>query len=748
MPKNPDPSRRKFLSNTGKLVVGEALLSIPPATAAEFQRELAASSTKAVPKSRQEISEFFFGASVYPELQTRAEWNAMLDHFQQAQMNCVRVSESSWGNLETASGRYDFGWLQHFLDDLEKRKMRAILGTGSYVPPQWLAAGSPEILVQLHPGVKAHPMARHAPCLNHPLYRNALRQYILAIGKEFKDHPTVIGWQLGNEQEDSVKRICYNPACEGAWRNWLRKTYHTPEEFNRRLDLVSWGMKVDSLDEVPQPGEGVEESGQQIAALTLAHRHFRRDVLLNFFVMQAEALREAGVQQWILTDWNTGWHAVADDPLAGNSMDIAGLNDYQPKDDNQEFWTNFTWHQDMHRSAYGRTHFITTENRFGVTGDTHISDPSPTREQFLMWGLEAAAFGTCGLLYWTGNRWRGGHWPHWGGLLDWSGHPEPDFDWAVALGKIYAQWGKHLIDNPVKATAVVLTDFDQRAALEIYPHIPSSLTVLPQCFDALHRLGIGVDSMNLATAATLSNLKKYSLVLIPAATALDNAQVTASLWDFAQDGGVVIITPFTSYTDKDGIFRGDGFAANLGELTGGLVRTIRRMGSTSGLRRKLSDRSSLSSVTAKMDPEVDWKGGGPSGLSPVGLEGYCEFMEVDSPAETIATFKSGQVILDGRPAATQRKLGRGVVVKLGFWPGDDSLLRLIKQLVPNSGSFLAAPAPQGIVAVPHADDSLFVVNTTGQETPVQLARSGADRLSEASVTGSAKLRPYQVLWLA
>src|SRR5208282_4678961 len=329
-------------------------------------------------------------------------------------------------------------------------------------------------------------------------------------------------------------------------------------------------------------------------------------ILLNFFVMQAEALREAGVQQWILTDWNTGWHAVADDPLAADSMDIAGLNDYQPRDDNPKFWMNLTWHQDMHRSAYGRTHFITTENRFGVTGDTHISNPSPTREQFLMWGLEAAAFGTCGLFYWTGNRWRGGHWPHWGGLLDWSGRPEPEFDWAVELGKIYAQWGKHLIDNPVKATAVVLTDFDQRAALEIYPHIPASLTVLPQCFDALHRLGIGVDSMNLATAATPANLKKYSLVLVPAATAMENAQVTASLLEFTQGGGAVIITPFTSYTDKDGIFRNDGLAANLRELTGGLVRTIRWMGSTSS---PTSGKSfGLSSMPAKMDPQVEWQG--------------------------------------------------------------------------------------------------------------------------------------------
>ena len=54
----------------------------------------------------------------------------------------------------------------------------------------------------------------------------------------------------------------------------------------------------------------------------------------------------------------------------------------------------------------------------------------------------------------------------------------------------------------MKATAVALTDFEQRAALEIYPHIKSSPSVLPQSFDALHRLGIGVDSMNFPKAAS------------------------------------------------------------------------------------------------------------------------------------------------------------------------------------------------------------------------------------------------------
>ena len=747
MPKNPDPSRREFLSNTAKLAVGEALLSIPTTGATGSRGELPATPTMPAAKSRQEITEFHYGASVYPELQTRDEWNAMLDHFQRAQMNCVRVSESSWGNLETAAGHFDFGWLHNFLDDLDKRKMRAILGTGSYVPPQWLAAAKPEILVQLHPGVKAHPMARHAPCLNHPVYRAALRQYIHSLGREFNHHSTVVGWQLGNEEEGSIERICYNPSCERAWRDWLRATYHTPEEFNRRLDLVSWGMKVASLDAVPQPGEGVEESGAALAALTLAHRHFRRDVLLNFFRMQAEALREAGVEQWILTDWNVVWNAVADDPLAARSMDIAGLNHYPHPAGNQQAWMDYTWHQDMHRSCYGRTHFITTESRFGVIGETSIEDPAPRRGQYLMWGLETAAMGTCGLFYWSGNRWRGGHWPHWGGLLDWSGHPEPDFEWAVDLGKILAKWGKQLIASPVKATAAILNDFEQRAALAVYPHVKSSNTLLPECFNALHRLGIGVDSVNMATAAAPATLKKYSLVLIPAATALDDPQVTASLQEFAQGGGVVIITPFTSYMDKDGVFRGDGFAANLWELTRCVVRTVRWMGST-GWSGKGDSWSSGSSMTLGADPGVVWRDREIGEFSPVGLEGFCEFLEVDAAAETIGTFRSAQAILHGRAAVTQRKLGRGVVVKLGFWPDDDALLHLIKHLVPGHPGFLAAPVPPGVIAVPHTDDSLFIVNTNEWETKVQLAHTGTDRLTGSSFSGNAQLLPYQVWWLA
>lgn len=689
--------------------------------------------------------EFFFGADVYPELQTRAEWNRMLDQFHGAHMNLVRVSESSWGNLEVAPGKFNFGWLHQFLDDLDRRQMKAILGTSTYIPPQWLAGAHPEILVQLLPGISGDPMSRKSPCFNHPLYREACRRYISAIANEFKDHRAVIGWQLDNEIEAMVHRICYNPACERAWRQWLEKEYRTPHEFNERLDLVSWGMKIDSFDEVPQPRPSIEDSGdvaafpgsarsrKSLPALSLANFHFERDVILGFLAEQAGILRAAGAKQWVLTDWNTVWNALADDPKAQKFMSVAGLNYYQPSADDPAYWADLAWHQDMHRSAYGVGRFVTTETRFGVAGETQMWDPAPSREQFRMWGLQAAAFGSSALLYWSGNRWRGGHWPHWGGLLDWSGEPEKDFGWAAELGEIYQKWGSNLLSNPVKASAAVLTDFDQRTALQVYPHVPSSSSVVPESFDALHRLGIGVDTVNAVSVENLATLRKYSLLVIPAATALDSPRTVAALQTYVQDGGVLVVTPFTAYMDGNGVFRGDGFAANLAELTGTLVRTVRWMGS--------------SEKSGKKDQQVRWSSTALNRVSPVGLDGFVEYLEVRPRTQVIATFESDQQILDGKPAATRNQFGKGTVIKLGFWPKDDSFSELVRELVPPRHGFFTSAIPHGVLAVPRADGSLFVVNTTGKEQPIEITKAGTDRLSGNAMTGRLPLRPYQVLWL-
>jgi beta-galactosidase len=678
-------------------------------------------------------NEFLFGASVYPELQTRPEWNRMLDEFRRAHINIVRVAESSWGNLESAPGKVDFGWLTQFLEDVRAHKMQAILGTSTYIAPQWLIASDPEMLRELSPGVKVHPMGRKAACINHPVYRAACRRYVQALGRAFKDNPAVIGWQLDNEIEFTAEQICYDKACNRAWHDWLQKTYHSAEEFNRRLLLVSWGMKVDSLDQIPQVIGAVDPAGRPgLPALRLADLHFRRDNILDFLAEQRATLRSAGVTQWITTDWNDLWTAFADDPRAANAVDIAGLNFYQPSAETPQYWLNLAWQLDMHRSAQGNDHFLVMETRAGVAGGSVMWDDFPSAQQFRMWMLQPAAYGASSLLFWSGNRWRGGHWPHWGGLLDWSGKPEADFDWYVQLGDFFATYGTRLTANPVRATAAVLTDFDQRATLEVYPHTPASRSVVTESFDALHRLGVGTDAINSARASDAKTLAKYKLVILPAATALDGEAVPAALKGFVESGGSVLITPFTAYQSWDGIFRGDGFGANLRGLDGALVRTARRI---------------QTSTTEGETPHVKWISLPQFDTSPIGVDGYCEVLETDPETKVLAHFENMDDPLEGKPAATLRKLGKGWVMKLAFWPKDDSILALIGRLLPVPGSMLSAPLPRQTQAVPRQDNSLFVINTSANAATIELSRSVTDVLSGRKLSGSIALKKFEVLWL-
>ena len=137
-----------------------------------------------------------------------------------------------------------------------------------------------------------------------------------------------------------------------------------------------------------------------------------------------------------------------------------------------------------------------------------------------------------------------------------------------------------------------------------------------------------------------------------------------------------------------------------------------------------------------------------SGQSPVGLDGYMEYFEIHQPdTKIIATFDSDQDIVNGKPAATLRSIGRGRVIKLAFWPNDDSFLTLVRNIIPALQGPLAAPLPNGVMAVPRTDKSLFVVNATSHSQSVELRTSSIDRISKRSIAPHLHLKPYEVLWL-
>ncbi len=674
-----------------------------------------------------ETDVFLYGASVYPEIQTKEAQIKMLDLFSKAGFTVLRLGESAWGNLEPAPGKFNFGWLKYFLDEMHKRNMKAILGTCSYIPPQWLAAKHPEILMQYSDGSKANPMGRHAECRNSPLFRAELEKFILAYAAAFKDHPAVIGWQLDNEIEQNIGRIDYNEANKKAWTAWLQKTYRSVDTLNNRLGLKAWGLQASAIEDVPLPSKS---NDGYLSALSLAALHFDRDNIIEYFNWQKSLLRKAGVMQWITTDWITTNHTIADEPAFKDILDIFGVNEYQPTEDAPNEWAYQAMFNDIHRSTNKDGHFLVTETRIGPTASEKIWTASASHQQFITWIIQPAAFGASCVMHWSGNRFNGGHWPHWGGMLDWSGNPEPDFEWTVELAAFFKKWANNLITTTVDAKAAVLTDFDNRAALEIYPHTPSSSSANPvmEAFEAFYRNGIGVDAITAASAKNYKHLKKYKILVIAAASCLDGNALKPALKQFAENGGVIIVAPFTGYQNWDGVFRNEGFAADLSDLTGSVTRTVRLL---PGNKTNFVQRNN------------EWK----MDSSAIGMEGFTEILKVKKDAEVIAHFSTNEDVMNTKLLATIKRTGKGSVIKLAYWPANNQFTTIIKQLAQSSDLYLNEPLPPGVQAVPRTDKSFFIINTLSSTVKVSLAKPMTDRISSNKYDATFELKPYGILWL-
>jgi beta-galactosidase len=670
---------------------------------------------------------FLYGASVYPELQTWEESLKMLDEFQKAHFTVLRLGESAWGNLEPAPGQYDFGWLKRFLDEMHRRNLKAVLGTNSYIAPQWLFARHPDLNLQLTPGLPVNPLVRKAASIHHPAYRKAVRDFLGAFAVAFKDHPAVIGWQLDNEVDALFNKVDYSRAGQEAFTAWLRKNYGSPQELNRRWGLQAWGLQVTQLEEVKVPSPGVEGDAPVLA---FAYQRFVRDAIADFLAEMAGIIQGSGAKQWLTSNF-MAFPFIGYDAQFDRSFAVNGLNVYAASNTEAGGWSSLAQHFDLSRSARNVRQFLITECRFGVMGDAKIWDPVASPEQFKMMNLLPAAYGAVGSIYWTGNRYASGHWPHWGGLLDWSGRPEADFSLAVEIGDFYRKWGGKLLRNGVSAKAAILTDYDQVMAHRSYPHTPKNAGeyTTTDFFEAFHRLGIGVDGLTIQQAGQAEKVAAYEVIVLSAASVLNDEKAVLNLRQFVEAGGTLIVTPLVGYQTADGIFHQNGFAANLQSLTGCLVRTVRLI-KPKGDAGNTPQRVTLGQTSFA-----------------IGAEGFCELLESAPAATAAGKFTVQDPYLNGRPALVGHKIGKGKVFKLAFWPEGRQLPHLISTLCAVRNPFFNQVLPPALHAVPRTDGSIFLANTSGKSVTLKLIKAGVDRLTGKRLTNALTLAPYQLVWL-
>jgi beta-galactosidase len=177
--------------------------------------------------------QFNFGVDYILEGIPESEWRKDLENIKKVGFNTIRTGVSAWPTCEPEPGRFNFELYDKLMDICEELGLNVILAVPQNLPsPRWLLEMYPDSWVVNHRGEKGRLRWPYA-CFNHPGVRERSALFIREYVTHFRDHPSLIMYQLDNEVcysleprfEDKPSFYCYCQNCLKAFTNWLEKKY-------------------------------------------------------------------------------------------------------------------------------------------------------------------------------------------------------------------------------------------------------------------------------------------------------------------------------------------------------------------------------------------------------------------------------------------------------------------------------------------------------------------------------------------
>jgi len=86
------------------------------------------------------------GVCYYPGHWGEGRWLTDLQRMRSLGIRYIWVAEFAWSRLEPQPERFDFSWLQRFLDLAQSESLAVVVGTPTASPPKWLVESMPDMI--------------------------------------------------------------------------------------------------------------------------------------------------------------------------------------------------------------------------------------------------------------------------------------------------------------------------------------------------------------------------------------------------------------------------------------------------------------------------------------------------------------------------------------------------------------------------------------------------------------------------
>ena len=533
---------------------------------------------------------FLYGACYYHEYHQVPRLDKDFELMQEGGLSVLRVGESVWSLWEPSDGEFNLEWLAPILDKAQKQGISIIIGTPTYAIPPWLASKHPELIAERKAGQPIAYGHRQNVDYSNPLFLTYAERIIRKIVERYKDHPSIIGWQVDNEPG---LELFHNSHAFMEFKEYVKAKYKTIDKLNHEWGLVYWSHQISDWNDIWLP------EGNTDPTYDLDWRTFQAGLTTTYIGWQADIVRSIVPKQHFVTTCIDLGRAGSDDNEIAKRLDLTSVNVYyspqdgllHPQPEKIQGGTPWTARQSGPGIVYllaniarglKQENFLVTETNATMLGhppNSGMFPPYPGQLQQVAVALISR--GAEMVEYWHWHTIPFGHESYWGGILGHNLQPERTFESFKEISATLAKLGPKALGLIPVSEVAMLISAQSRWAMEFQPALRTEVSGAPLGDKESYRKFLNTFSdlffasdlhVQFFAADQLPNdpaelVRKHPIFCIPGYYIADEKVLKYAV-EYARAGGHLVITPRTGYANPKGTINTDVMPGVLREALG------------------------------------------------------------------------------------------------------------------------------------------------------------------------------------
>ncbi|MFI3212981.1 MAG: beta-galactosidase [Eubacteriales bacterium] len=481
-----------------------------------------------------------YGMAYYNEYMPSERIEEDIKLFQEANINVIRIAESTWSTEEPEEGVFDFHHIESVLEATMKAGISVIVGTPTYAIPPWLAKRYPEVIVTTKEGKDVYGRRQNMD-ITHPAYLFYGERIIRKLMECVTKYPNVIGVQLDNETKH------YDTCSDNVVKKfiaYLRNKFVTIDALNHEFGFNYWSNRVDSWENIPSPVGTINGSfGAEFAK-------FQRVLVDEFLMWESNIVSEYLTEEQFIThnfdfEWrghSYGMQTDVNHKTASKAVTLAGCDIYH---NTQNLLTGkeIALGGDIMRSLKDDNYFVLETQAQGQV------QWLPYNGQIRLQAFSHIASGANSVMYWHWHSIHNSFETYWKGILSHDLQKNRVYEEVSTVGRDFHGIGSHLLNLKKENKVAVLISNEAATGLDWFQTPDNQLKYndfLRWVYDSLFELNVEVDILFPQDGYKFN---QYKMIVVPTLYSADDA-LLEQLSDFCISGGTLVGTFKTGFANE------------------------------------------------------------------------------------------------------------------------------------------------------------------------------------------------------